>query len=247
MKKRLILLLLPAVALLLAPCALAAELGVYVAPKFIYAYTAMDKVAASTPGVTPVGPATDRAFQSDDAFGGALAVGYNFDTRFGVPVRAELEYAVYSRVEGRTSGTSSNGSFTDSFGTKQKMDIQTLFLNAYYDIKTGSPLTPYVGGGIGAAFVESRSSSFYGVDGGGGTLSMHEGGTSARRNNNFAWNAGAGIGWKVTEPLTVDLGYRFVYLGEVKSKDWSGARGEVHTETDDVYMHQVTLGLRYEF
>ncbi len=235
---------------LLLPCnAPAAEYGVYLAPKFIYAHTLLAplKLSAELTG-SPSSSASGT--KSDDAFGGALALGYNFDTRFNVPVRAEIEYAVYSQVKGKTSGSGQIDIFTDFYGAKQELKIQTLFLNAYFDIKTGTAFTPWLGAGVGMAFVHSRSSAYYDFDYG-RYRSLFEGSEASQNTTNFAWNVGAGIGWKVAESLTVDLGYRFVSLGEVENPTWSDVIGYtpvfIKSKTEHLFMHQALLALRFEF
>lgn len=238
--------------LLLPGEAPAAGSGLYVAPKFVYANAQFDKTKADA-DIQGAFPISSSAFKHDDAFGGALAVGYDFARRFNLPLRAEIEYAALSRVKGSASSSGidhSYGSiFTDYYGVKQELDIQTLFLNAYYDFKTGTSFTPWLGAGLGAAFVHGNSYAFYDFDYG-SHRSLFDGG-SARNSTNFAWNAGAGVGWRATERLTVDLGYRFVYLGEVKNPTWSDMIGDtpvyVKSKTERLYMHQALLALRFEF
>lgn len=252
MKKRFLLLCLALV--LLSPCkAPAAEYGVYVAPKFIYAHALLAPLELST-DILGSGGFSASETKNDDAFGGALAVGYNFDTLFNVPVRAEIEYAVYSQVKGETSGSGNDHSygsvFTDFYGVKQELNIQTLFLNAYWDIKTGTAFTPWIGAGVGMAFVHSESSAYYDFDYG-RYRRFFEGSAAAQNTTNFAWNVGAGIGWKVAEPLTIDLGYRFVSLGEVENATWGDVIGRtpvyIKSKTERLYMHQALLALRFEF
>lgn len=252
MKKRLSLLCLALI--LLLPCnAPAAEYGVYIAPKFIYAHALLAplKLSGELAGSFSYSASETKG---DDAFGGALAVGYNFDTLLNVPVRAEIEYAIYSQVKGETSSSSNDSSygsiFSDFYGVKQELNIQTLFLNAYFDIKTGTPFTPWIGAGLGMAFVRSESSAYYDFDYG-RYRRLFEGSAASQNTTNFAWNVGAGIGWKVAEPLTIDLGYRFVSLGEVENATWGDVIGytpvSIKSKTEHLYMHQALLALRFEF
>lgn len=252
MKKRLLMLCLGLI-LLTPGNAPAAENGVYVAPKFIYAHALMHplKLSADIRGFCGF---SASARKNDNSFGAALAVGYDFDARFNVPVRAEIEYAAYSQVKGELSGSGNDYSygsiFTDFFGVKQKLDIQTLFLNAYYDVKTGTAFTPWIGVGAGAAFVRSKTSAFYDFDYG-RYRRLFEGSASTRNTVNFAWNAGVGVGWKVADPLTIDLGYRFVSLGKVENGTWRDVIGAtpvfIKSKTKRLFMHQVLMALRFEF
>ena len=67
--------------------------------------------------------------------------------------------------------------------TKGHVDltVQSLFANLYFDIATGTAFTPYVGAGLGAAFLSSDGS----------VTTISTGSTSNQDNNdtNFAWNA----------------------------------------------------------
>ena len=235
--------------------AVAADLGIYIAPKFVYSYAVMD-MKGSLDVNDPFGWSTSQSRSKDrhdDAFGGALAIGYNFNTRFGVPVRAELEYAIHSEIEGKVSGSHQDATYGETFfvSAKQRLDVQTLFLNAYYDFDTGTAFSPYVGGGIGLAFIEADAKMhmayFSAVSEG------HSRTTGTNYATNFAWNLGAGVGWRIIDPLTLDLGYRFTWLGDTKT-NYVGQEGTVialyydaRVKTRDLYMHQVMLGLRYEF
>lgn len=229
----------------------AADLGVYVTPKFVYGYTFMDKLKGTVEVVNNYSLVYKRE-KTDDAWGGALAVGYNFDKRFQVPLRAELEYSLFSRVDGTVSWTDIDPVGNDYTRIQQKLDIQTLFLNAYFDIKTGTPVTPYIGAGIGTAFIDARTSGYNSFGNGGPGDLITSGSRGARSNTNLAWNVGAGAGWDITECLTLDLGYRFASLGEAKGKtffgeDSAGNPVNLSGKTDNLYMHQVMLGLRFNF
>lgn len=209
--------LLIAICLLLVPgAALAGDLGVYLEPKLFYGYTVLDTMKGEHPG------GRIKSDDSDDVFGGGLALGYNFAQRFNLPLRTELEFSYFSEAEGSFSKRGHR--------VKQDLDIGTLFANAYWDFKNQSAFTPYVGAGLGLAFIDSQGK----VDG----RSL-----GSKESTNFAWNAGAGLGYAITKDLDVSLGYRFAWLGDAKTKSKQGYRAK----SEDVYMHQVSLGLRYTF
>lgn len=243
--------------------AMAEQVGLYVAPKLIYGHAAIKKHNGNMTEYDNSTGATRTTFSAgfgsdnDSLFGGALAIGYNFNKRFNIPIRTELEYSMFSEAEAKGSrSTTYPIGIVETTSLKQKFDIQTLFVNAYYDFKTGTQLTPYIGGGLGVAFVNSKTSGTLGVVfplalGG---LNDSIGSSSSRKmNSNFAWNIGAGIGWDINEQWTLDLGYRFVGLGKVKSNtatyitpDQTG-RFEFNSKVDNLYMHQVALGVRFSF
>lgn len=222
------------------------QIGIYVSPKFVYGLTQMDGVKVS--GSDDTGDSwSDRiGSRNDDAFGGSIAFGYNFYPKFNVPIRTELEYAGFSEVENKRTDRSD----PDWVGTdKQTFGIQTLFLNAYWDIHTGTKFTPYLGAGLGMGFINTKwKGSGYDPANPSDSLSAS---SSSRTVTNFAWNLGAGVGYDFTENWTLDVGYRFVGLGSVKTKtasfDFEGDQISMSSKADNLYQHQFAVGLRYTF
>ena len=228
-------------------------LGIYIAPKLVWSYTVMDKMKgeAHVSGGFTAGGVTKKSRKDDDAWGGAIAVGYDFERMLNVPMRGEIEYAFFGNVDSKVSRDFDGRNVSGGASLKNKMDIQTLFFNAYFDFKNESPFTPYVGGGLGIAFVDSKSSGHadYAI---GDMRYQGSSSTNYKLNTNFAWNVGAGLAWEMTEMLALDLGYRFAGLGKVKSREssYEGLGGEKVTyksKVDDLWMHQVMLGLRVTF
>ena len=131
--------------LLLAACFLfntqaeagaADQIGVYVTPKFVYGIMGGNKAKAHSyeAGVSE----TKNLGSLDDVVGGALAIGYDFHKRFNVPIRAELEYSAFgdakaSKSWGTPDDTDRDGIYYQSM--KQKIGIQALFANVYYDFR----------------------------------------------------------------------------------------------------------------
>ena len=183
---------------------------VYVAPKIIWGVTQLQGIEDSF-----VGSPKNRV---DNVFGGALAVGVKAN-----PARVELEYGVFSEASGKNNA--------DDFDVKLKTQAQTLFVNAYFDIDTATPFTPYVGAGLGLAFLRSKgnwSDDSYG----------------SKTKTNFAWNLGAGVAYDFTQNVALDLGYRFAGLGKARTgTDIADDRARAK----NVYMHQFMLGLRFSF
>ncbi|MFO7964265.1 MAG: outer membrane beta-barrel protein [Desulfobacterales bacterium] len=66
------------------------------------------------------------------------------------------------------------------------LDTMAFLLNVFYDLKTGAPLTPYIGGGVGLAYHE--------VDDDDTVLAYH--GT-------------VGVAWAVGPTMDLDLAYRY--------------------------------------
>jgi opacity protein-like surface antigen len=88
----------------------------------------------------------------------------------------------------------------------------TFMANAYYDFEMGSGVKPYVMGGLGAATVDS---SWLGDN-----------------DTDFAWQLGAGLGFKIDESTTFDLGYRYL----------RPENGDTNFKS-----HNIMAGIRYQF
>ena len=231
--------------------------GFYIAPKFIASSTWIEKFGVN--GARYAGGGTYVPIdneKSDTTFGGALAIGYDFGKRTKVPVRFELEYAMFSEIVGDAP---SNlhwliGGDPMDFDIKQKMDVRTAFVNIYYDVHSGDPDVPFsfwVGGGLGTAFIDSKSDFYIRIPAVNYTESWSTAGS--KKTTNFAWNVGIGVGYDFTSNLTLDVGYRFASLGKA---DTNAGRGSLFyvlwgldqsTEAKQIYMHQFMLGLRLGF
>lgn len=122
---------------------------------------------------------------SNVSIGGGLALGYDFWYQYNVPVRVEAEYMIRSTTH-----------FQNTDRNVRAVVPQTIFANAYADFHNTTPVTPYVGGGVGVAFVGPE--------------------------NNFAWNVGGGASYDITDFLKASLGYRFVSYGNIEDKDTTG-------------------------
>lgn len=221
--------------------AFAEQTGVYLAPKFVYSYQRIDNAEVK---VEVEGLGSDSAgldSEKDSSFGGAIAIGYDFNPNFKTPVRMEVEYAMRSESEGEYSDAFYIDSdlYRDS-GT-MKFDIQSVFLNFFYDIETGTAFTPYVGGGLGVAIIDAE-----------GELKLSENGvriyddSASDSVTNFAFNLALGVGYDVNEFFTLDLGYRYADFGNAETGDVGVAPLEVKGEAD-LIAHEVLLGLRYTF
>ncbi|MCC8195117.1 MAG: acyloxyacyl hydrolase [Deltaproteobacteria bacterium] len=227
-------------------------LGIYVAPKLVWSYTVFDKLKgeADITNGGEYGGISKKSRKDDDTWGGAIAVGYDFERLLNVPMRGEIEYAFFGNVDGSVSRSFDGGTVSGEAKLKNKMDIQTLFFNAYFDFDTDTPFTPYLGAGLGIAFVDSKSSGSVDYSVGGVDYSGSSS-TNYKLNTNFAWNVGAGVAWEFNDLLTLDLGYRFASLGKVKSRSSSyegvGETVSYKSKVTDVYMHQVMMGLRFTF
>ena len=201
------------------------QLGIYVAPKVIYGLTYMKDVKYQQSN----GLFGNIGNKWDSSFGGSLAVGYDFSKKLNVPIRTELEYAAFTKAE--AEGT--DQPWRDKY--KQSNNIQTLLVNLYYDINTGTKFTPYVGAGMGAGFIRTKGNADWAT------------GIGSKTVTNFAWNIGLGLGYQITNNIALDMGYRFADLGKVQTNWNNDYAYPWRLEIKRIYQHQFSMGARFTF
>ncbi|MFC7053556.1 outer membrane protein [Hansschlegelia quercus] len=186
-----------------------------------------------------------KARYNNDAFGGnpnfrgekmkdagivGGGVGYKWSEWFRTDVTAD--YETPSKFRGRLDCP--GGCVAGTTNEKAKIDAVTIFANAYFDIGTFYGFTPYVGGGIGTAYLDINHYS--------SSAAPSPRGDS---NWNFAWNLMAGVGYEVAPNVIIDANYRFVDLGKAKTKSLALAGGSGKVKVDDIQAHEFRVGVRY--
>lgn len=150
------------------------------------------------------------------------------------------------RLEGAlTHRSSMNVTGTDGAGNGVAGDVKTTdaMVNVYYDFPGAGEmvgvagLTPYIGAGVGVAAVSTDDLSTSG--------GASEGGRTAY---NMAYALMAGVATQVVDRVMLDIGYRFVNLGEFEQNgSFSDGTTAARTGYDDLLVHEVRAGLRFSF
>ena len=136
--------------------------------------------------------------------GGAL--GMEFDRPFGA-IRAEVEGRGRDSLEDSLAVTAiplATGS-----GNWVAADSWSTMVNLWRDFSVTDAFDLYVGGGIGAGGSTYRVNGHYQLTG--ITPNFFFGGPDTAQS--FAWQAGCGTKWAISERVELDLGYRFFALG----------------------------------
>lgn len=144
--------------------------------------------------------ATDGVVTEEVAYDLGFAVGgfVGYDLGSGLRVEGELTYRV-NDVD-TLAGVSFGG------------DVSSLALmaNGFYDFDSGSPVVPYVGGGIGVANVSANDINFFGIQ----AVDDEE--------TVFAYQLGVGVGYEVSPTLTLTADYRYFATDDVELVDVGG-------------------------
>ena len=130
-------------------------------------------------------------------------------------------------------------SFTDPIHSSVKST--TLMFNGYKDLGSYGPVTPYVGAGVGIAYNKMGETYFTGNP----NLTNTIQGDSRL---SLAWALMAGVGYKMNERATLDLGYRYMDYGKAQSGQIDNL-GFVNpiVRIHDITAHEVKVGVRYQF
>ena len=184
--------------------------GWYLRGDFGYRWNKIGSQTAIAPFTSPSSGSLDNGW-----WGGG---GVGLKARW---LRADItvDYAPQVRYTGTTLTPNDTTSKVDS--------ISTLF-NIYFDLGTWWAFTPYVGAGIGAAYL--RTSDVFTpqfVDAGGNKW-------------NLSYAGMAGASYAIAPNIAVDIGYRYLHLGDVGSN--TGAMS-----FSNINAHELRLGLRWMF
>lgn len=171
-----------------------------------------------------------------DGFVGTIGFGYQFNDM----VRVDLTVDKLNGFDVTGSATCAAWSTCGAgpTGERATAGVLAVMANAYVDLGTWHGITPYVGAGVGAAYVDvtRHQSSDAGSSSPDRTFAGYE--TWA-----LAANLAAGASYTVAEGLMVDLGYRFLWVDGGRSG--ASATEPGHVEVKDLTAHQIRAGLRY--
>lgn len=203
---------------------------------------------ATASGKTDFFEVSGEDSDSSPAYGGTLGLAFPIDEalptikQYEMPswiVRTEIEFLTGRNWELRTDGANSDDFFTE-------VDLWTLMPNFYLEVPVRSPIqwlfgripmlepmSLYASGGVGAAVIDLNA-----------TDNVSEG---TAHKTNFAWQAGAGITYQMTDITTFQLGYRYSDFGTVGADLKFGPGAKAGGYDLDLTSHEVIAGLRLNF
>lgn len=183
-------------------------------------------------------------FEIDNTYSLGLGVGYYFSER----IRGDLTYDYFAKRDtNQRSVLSASNDGTD-------IESSVLLSNMYFDFRPTSMISPYLGAGIGAAFhnVKPRALSTYTANDGSSVTVRSTGSGDTRE---FAVAAMAGVNIALRRGLFLNMGYRYLYTGDVRtnyamttvSADGLTTTTEaVDLNINDITSHEFKVGVRYD-
>lgn len=171
-------------------------------------------------------------------------IGYKFNdwirTDGIIEYRGKADFSALDRYgHSGPGGTTIWDGTNDYDGSKSEW---LLMANAYVDLGNWYGVVPYVGAGIGA----SRNTISHFRD-----INVPTQGVAYADSDptwNFAWALHAGLGYQVTDQMTVDFGYSYLDLGDAKTSSiraYDGSVTEAPMHFKNITSHDFKLGLRY--
>lgn len=186
-------------------------------------------------------------FASTDLKGSALlGVGVGYQVTNYLRTDVTFDHTFKSDFKGSTTGTCNpgGGSVACTSSDISSMQAYSLMANAYVDLGTYASITPYVGAGIGGAYVkwDKLKNTACANNGSGCTPTDEHGGQSDWR---FAYALMAGASYDLTCNLKADAGYRYRHITGGNMFGYVNNGGPGFDKGID--QHEFRIGARYSF
>ena len=183
--------------------------------------------------------ATAGSLQSED-LGTGSAFGFSVGKYLNDNFRLELEATKRTGYDLDARLTTNS-----TFSSNAKIQTKALFVNGFYDFQpftiSNTPITPYVGGGIG---ISRNKMGITTQLTNGVPVSFIEGHTTSE----FAYKFSAGTLLTLTEQLSLDVNYQYVNLGEFESSTAiTGGNLQRPISGGEIKTQELMVGLQYTF
>ena len=207
---------------------------------------AATSATSSTPSPTSTGTTASPASTSTTRTSTTPAligagVGYKFNRWLRADVTVDYEWPADFDGTSPCPAPCAGGGTTVNRESAEFSAI-TALANVYVDLGNYHGFTPYVGAGVGAAYVMIDDIVSQSGDG-------YRRSSATRDDWNFAWALMAGSPTTSRRNLALDLGYRYLNLGDVEQRYTGRTRGwrRRSFNYDDLQAHEIRVGMRYTF
>ncbi|MSP88671.1 MAG: porin family protein [Alphaproteobacteria bacterium] len=180
------------------------------------------------------------------SFGAGLGYRWNRQLRFDLTADYRPGFAIDDKDQATPFAANYKGDLTSLVG----------LVNAYWDVPVDlgqyaswlSRVHPWFGVGVGVARNKLDDLSYSQRLASGATATGKLPGASA---TGLAWQAGLGLGIDILSNLTLDVGYRYLDAGDIKTKagtvtDSVAGRLAVGEDKGDLKSQEMQMGLRYK-
>ncbi|MGL5362771.1 MAG: outer membrane protein [Bosea sp. (in: a-proteobacteria)] len=211
-------------------------------------------------GLPPTSPAigatsfsVEKSKSSVASFVG-FGVGYQFNSYFRFDITGEYRGASLEGRDNISFPTVPGSSIRQTNNYRANLASFVTLANAYIDLGTWNCLTPYLGGGIGFAshtingLTDSGIQDFYT-----GTVRTGSGTSFAFADSasktNMAWALMAGVAYDVNPNLKLEVGYRYLNMGDGPNMALRGPSGLLDSSVKfkKLDSHDIKIGMRWTF
>ncbi len=196
------------------------------------------------PAVCPCRPPIiAQSIDAETGFLASAAIGFDYADGF----RTELEYRYATSPISIITPTPDPTSLAPDpplppVSSEEDLNAHFVFANFYYDWRNSSAITPFIGAGVGGAFVQAVSSA-------GGSFAS----TNSRENDvALAYQGRAGISWALREGFSADLEYVYTRTNTLRygpdPEDFTTSGPfETAIDGDNYQSSSVMVSLRKQF
>lgn len=163
----------------------------------------------------------------------ALGVGFGFKYRW---FRADVtvDRGGPSRITGNTAAPVLQPQYS------AKASTVSTHANIYFDLGTWAGFTPYVGGGAGVTSMTSEQYVDITLAAPSATI------TGPAKVLNFTWGVMAGVAYQVQPNWMIDVGYRYLHLGDLPGAENAGTLNTA-VIFKNLTAQEARFGIRYLF
>lgn len=190
-----------------------------------------------------------------DHIGDQVFVGAGVGYQFNPWLRGDLtgEYRTYSDWKFIAEDKSNGATGYYNYASGKFASVVGL-ANLYVDLGTWYGVTPFVGAGVGVAHHMFSSVTDQGLGlatGGAAGVAGGFGYGPAHDKTNLAWALHAGLGYAVTPNLKLELGYRYLNMGDAKTgvvsclPSCAPANFKTVYKVTDIESHDFKIGMRW--
>jgi opacity protein-like surface antigen len=204
----------------------------------------LKKLESNTATLFPATTDVGLGFDSSPLFG--LGIGYQFNNWFRADVTGQYRGRANFHGSNRLIFSPTDFESDNYSGSKS----EALFLvNAYADLGTWWCVTPFVGFGVGTSY---NMVSGFRDDNVRITDGVTNGSVANFADNgkwNFAWAAHAGLAYKITPSVTLELAYSYVDLGSARPGAFTlvdGTTGASSIVMKNITSNDLKLGVRWQ-
>jgi opacity protein-like surface antigen len=151
----------------------------------------------------------------------------------------------FNRTVSSANAVAPNATVTN----KADRDALVSLISGYYDIVTYGGFTPYFVAGLGVS-VNHYGDTF--LSSSGLAFSGPPSAISGHTRADLAWQLGTGISYSIAPQWSVELGYRYLDMGTIRTGDTFILEGHSYpglapVTKFDLQAHEIAIALRYAF